>query len=248
MKKTFSSALIGLLIGLCSVPQFVYSAASGNYTDLLPIGAPSDTTVISNGSGYSITTLPPTQTFGDSLSRLVDVVYQSTGTPTVTNTTSETNIISSVTASAKVGSSTFPIQWAAVGRSIEVVADGYFSTTNSGGTNWTWGIKLGTTSILSSGAVSLTPGQTRSPFHVNALMTMSTVGAGGAVNGYMSVFQSSATASFPTTIMQSTFTTLAVSCDLSNTSTGQNSVNPVITLSNTASSITFNNVQIKFHN
>src|SRR5690348_18406322 len=73
MKKTLRLMVASLMVGFLAGPQIAmqaFAAASGNYTDLLPIGAAGNTTVISNGSGWSLTTLPPTQTFGDSLSRL----------------------------------------------------------------------------------------------------------------------------------------------------------------------------------
>lgn len=251
MKKTYKSWVIGLLLGFLAAPQITlncFAAASGNYTDLLPIGAASDTTVISRGSGWALTTLPPTQTFGDALSRVVTTVYQATSSGTITGTTSASTF-TAISGLTSVGSATFPTSWIATGRTIEVLMDGYYSTANPAAT-WNWQIKLGTTTILTTGAQTATANQTKSPFEARAIMTIATTGStAGSVNGYFSMISSSGAPTMPMTpLIYSTYTITGVSCDLGTTSTAQNSVVPVITWSVSTASITVNNIAIRFLN
>lgn len=223
-----------------SMPK-LYAAASGNYTDLLPIGAASDTTVISRGSGWAVTTLPVTNTFGDSLSRVVDTVYQSTAVATIANTTT----ISTFTAlgQGNVGSTTFPALWVATGRSIRVTIDGKYGST--GAPTWKWDLKLGTTTILTTGAVTATANQTNQTFRAIGLITIGATGAAGTANAFWDIKVSSGgIGNAP--IDFSTATTSAVSIDL----TSQLVVNPVFTwgTGSTSNTITANNVTVEFQN
>lgn len=245
MEKIYKSMLIGVLIGLLAVPQLVstcFAAASGNYTDLLPIGAAGNTTVISNGSGWSLTTLPPTQTFGDSLSRLVTSVYQSTGTNTINATTT----LSTFTALGVggVGSTTFPAAWVAAGRSIETIVDGTYSTANPG-PNWTWALKLATTTILSTGAQSAPGGQALQYFKARSIITVVTSGSSGAVFGSYEILVSSGSSTVGSGVIS--FSTAALS-NVSVDLTSQLTVNPTFTWGTANSSVTVRNVSVRFLN
>lgn len=219
----------------------VFAAASGNYTDLLPVGAAGNTTVISNGSGWSLTTTAPSQTFGDAISRAPMTVYQSTATGTISNTTA----VSTFTAlgQGNVGSRTFPASWIATGRSMRVTVDGTYSTTNQ--PTWTWALLLGTTTVLNTGAVNSNGGQTNQTFHATGIITVAATGAGGTVNGYWEVITSSASSFATAPIIYST-QAASVSVDL----TSQVTVNPTFkwgTQSN-SNTITANNVLVEFLN
>ncbi len=219
----------------------VFAAASGNYTDLLPIGAAGNTTVISNGSGWSLTTLPPTQTFGDALSRVVTTVYQSTGTATI-NATTTASTMTAIAGEGKVGSTTFPATWIATGRSIEVDVMGSYSVPVAG-SNWTWAILLGTTSVLTTGALAAVNGEANQYFHAHAVLTIAATGSAGTVNASYDIFAASGTT--PCTIVSySTGTAAAVTVDL----TSQLTVNPVFTWATANSSMTVRNVTVKFLN
>ena len=241
MKTTYKAMLVGLLTGMLAGPQWGYAAASGNYTDLLPVGAAGNTTVISNGSGWSLTTLPPTQTFGDALSRVVTSPYQLYISTTINTTTAESTM--TVTAGS-VGSTTFPAAWVASGRSIRITARGIYSTANAVVT-WRWRVKLGTTTVLDTIAVNATANQTAQPFSASAILTISTTGASGTVNGEYDINTSSG--NIPSTdILYSTATTSAVPVDL----TSQLTVNPTITwgTSSASDSITINTESVEFLN
>lgn len=241
MKKVYKSWLIAIIAGLLAGPQFtpsIFAAASGNYTDLLPIGAAGNTTVISNGSGWSLTTLPPTQTFGDSLSRVIDTVYQST-TAVIINTTS-VSTMTALSGQGKVGSTTFPATWVASGRTIEVIVEGDY-TTSQAGSNWTWGVNLGTTSVLTTGAVAATPGQSSRFVKAHAIITIAGTGNAGTVNSVYEILATSGT--LPSTVLSfSTGSTITV--DL----TSQLTVNPVFNWGTANSSFTVRNALVKFDN
>lgn len=243
MKKLRKTLLAGLLVGLLAGPQYnvALGAASGTYTDLLPIGAPSDTTVISRGSGWAITTLPPTSTFGDSLSRLVDTIYQSTAPATIANSTT----VSTFTAlgQGNVGYTTFPAAWVATGRSFRVTIDGKYGTT--GAPTWKWDLNLGTTTILTTGAATAVGNQTNQTFRAVGLITIGATGASGTCNAHWDIKVSSggignAALDFSTT------TASAVSVDL----TSQLTLNPRFTWGTQSNSntITANNVTVELLN
>lgn len=245
MKKTLRIVVAAFMVGLLSGPQFspsLFAAASGNYTDLLPIGAAGNTTVISNGSGWSLTTLPPTQTFGDSLSRLVDTVYQSTITATI-NATTTASTMTAISAQGFVGSTTFPAAWVVSGRSIEVDVLGDYSVPQVG-SNWTWAILLGTTSVVTTGAVAAVPGQTKMPFHGHAVLTIAATGNAGSVNASYEVLAASNTT--PNQYLSWSTGTIsgATTVDL----TSQLTVNPVFTWGTANSSMTIRNAVVKFLN
>ena len=222
----------------------VSAAASGNYTDLLPVGAAGNTTVISNGSGWSLTTLAPSQTFGDALSRAPMTVYQSTAPGTIANTTTVSTFTATAVISSKVGSTTFPASWVATGRSIRVTTSG-FVTTSTG--TWNWSVLLGTTPIMTTGNLVVLGGQTNAAWRATALLTIGATGASGNVNGsYEILVSSNASLGTANTVSYSTFTTSAVSCDL----TSQLTVNPTFKwgIATTGDSITANNVVVEFLN
>lgn len=242
-RKLFVTSIAYLFLWVnIQMPQIALGAASGNYTDLLPIGAPSDTTVISRGSGWAITTLPPTQTFGDALSRVVTTVYQSTNTTTINATT----VASTFTAlgQGNVGSTTFPASWVASGRSIETVIEGSFSVP-AAGSNWTWAVKLGTTTVLNTGAVASQTNQINQWFTARSIMTIGATGTSGTVFGsYEILVASGVTSGSGTILTYSTNTLTTVAVDL----TSQLVVNPVFTWGTANSSMTIRNVTVKFLN
>src|SRR4051812_19969282 len=129
-RQLLVTAMAYLYLLACGTVTNTWAAASGNYTDLLPIGAAANTTVISNGSGWSLTTLAPSQTFGDALSRAPFTAYQLYVTSTVAGTTLASNIVS-LGGAFNVGSSTFPASWISAGRSIRFTAKGRYSTTGA---------------------------------------------------------------------------------------------------------------------
>lgn len=242
MKKLFKLWAVGLITGILVSPSNLFAAASGNYTDLLPIGAAGNTTVISNGTGWSLTTLPPTQTFGDSLSRLVTTVYQSTAPANINATTT----VSTFTALSQgnVGSTTFPATWVATGRSIRITTMGTYSTNNTGST-WTWAVKLGTTTVLTTGATTNVANQVDKPFRATALLTIGATGNAGSVMGSYDISFASGTTPPLTPLSVSTQTTSGnVTVDL----TSQLTVNPVFNWTTANSSMTIRNTTVEFLN
>lgn len=235
------------LLGQVAAPRHVLAAASGNYTDLLPIGAASDTTVISRGTGWAIATLPTSQTFGDALSRLNYTAFQSTSVATLSNSTTPSTF-TALSGMGTTGSRTFPTSWIQTGRTIRVTVAGRYTTTNPGPT-WTWGVALGTTTILTTGALSAPGGQTNKYFRAVALLTIAATGASGTVNGSYDIsFASGSVVSSPIGI--STVTASAVSVNLGTDSTAQNVVNPTFLwgTADPSNSIQVNNSIVEFLN
>jgi len=241
MKRVRKSGLIGIMIGLMSCPLVSFGAASGNYTDLLPIGAPGNTTVISNGTGWSLTTLPPTQTFGDALSRVVTTVYQSTQ-PINNLNVATTSTFTAISGIGAIGSTTLPAAWVATGRTIQTTIEGEF-TTPATAVNWTWQLKLSTTAVLTTGAMAATANQTASHFKAVSLVTVSTTGASGSADSSYSIMVSSgANATGATVISFSTSAVIGIDW------TSQLVVNPTFLWSATGSSITVRNVNVQLFN
>lgn len=250
-KKHYRQLLRAGLAYLClftsatiQMPMAVFGAASGNYTDLLPIGAAENTTVISRGTGWALTTLPASQTFGDALSRSNYTAYQATG-PVTFATTATVSTFTAQSGQGKVGSTTFPYLWVATGRTIRVTVKGFFSSVSA--PTWTWAVKLGTTTIVNTGAVAgLSGTATKEPFSAVALMTINATGSSGSISGQYEIRVGST--SF-TSLDYSTYTTTAVSCDLSQTSHAL-VINPTFKwgTSSGSNSITANNILVEFLN
>lgn len=243
-RQLFIMALAYLFLGTNASLPNLHAAASGNYTDLLPVGAPANTTVISNGSGWSLTTLPPTTVWGDGLSRLVTTPYQVYVSSTISNTTLVSTFTALVGGTA-VGSTTIPAAWVAAGRSIRVTVKGRYSNTSN--PNWTWALKMSTTTILTTNAVASPVTQTGQWFSAVGLMTISTAGASGTMNATYEINVGSGTiGSLPNTISYSTTTAAAVPVDL----TSQLTINPVFTwgTASTSNTITVINAMIELLN
>lgn len=245
-KKQLFITAVAYLFFASSVgtPRLYAAAGSAVYTDLLPVGAASDTTVISNGSGWKLTTLPPTQTLGDSLSRVVDTVYQSTNQAAV----SYTGVASTFTALPNqgfVGSATFPAGWVAVGRSIRITSSGFYTAGSSG--TWTWDMVVGTTTILTTGAQTspISNVSAQEWFKTSYLITVATVGVAGTANVNFDI--NVASGSVPRTeISYGTYTNTGAAVDW----TSQLVLRPRITWGNPTAinTITFTNVSIELMN
>lgn len=241
-RQLFTTVMAYLFfLGSVLVPRPVQASASGNYTDLLPIGAAENTTVISRGTGWALTTLPATQTFGDALSRVVTTVYQSTATTSINATTTVSTF--SALSQGNVGSTTFPADWVATGRSIEVHIRGVYSTPANETGAWT--IKLGTTTILNTGALTVHGSQANSSFAASAYLTIGATGTSGTMFGNYDIYLASgSTSSGATLLSYSTSTISAVTVDLAT----QLTVNPTFAWGTGNSSMTVTNVIVKFLN
>lgn len=225
MKKLIKSLVVGLVIGLTAVPQYnvVFARSYGHYTETLPGPSSINTAVTEgtlywNGTDWGITTVAPAATMGDSISRSGYTAWQSLDISTITNNIAVTTFTALPGTGRSVGSATLPIGWATAGRTIRIVQKGVYSTGVA--TNWTWQVFLGTTSIMSTGALPAVASQLNKPFTAEALITVSTGGAAGVVNGQYTIFADSGTA--PCTVVSySTFSAANVSVEL----TGQRAIN-----------------------
>jgi hypothetical protein len=103
--------------------------------------------------------------------------YVSTASGTVGGTGSETTLIGT-----GVGSLTLPANFFTVGKSIRIKANGYFSDVAVPG-NQTIKIKLGSTAVLSTGAVASPGSTTTAAWWVDAIITCRTTGSSGTVFG-----------------------------------------------------------------
>lgn len=226
----------------------LFAAASGNYTDLLPIGAAGNTTVISNGSGWSLTTLAPSQTFGDALSRAPMTVYQST-TPTSVNNTTAVTTFTAISGQGKVGSTTFPATWVAAGRSARITARGTYNTI-AGNQSWVWGLNIGTTTIINS-STTVTASVATQTFSVSGIVTILATGNTGSVIGSYDVLATTAVAGVGNPGLVSnviSYSTSSVSTTVDLTS--QLVVNPFFQwrAATQGNNITFSNVTVEFLN
>lgn len=226
-----------------------WATASGSYTDLLPPGAAANTVLINRGpgSGWAAATMATSQTFGDSLSRVPYTAMQIYISSTVANTTTEATF-TSLTGASYVGSRTFPQSWLALGRSIRITMGGKYSTT--GAPNMTFAVKLGTTSVMTTGAVAGPATQTNQPWSATAVVTVTTTTAtalGLALQGNYDITLGSGTiGTAGNWISFSTYTVSAVSIDAG----GSFQVNPSFTWGTASSSnaLTIQKLIVEFLN
>lgn len=239
------------LVGQMIAPQHALAAASGTYTDLLPIGAAADTTVISRGSGWALTTLAPSQTFGDALSRAPYTAYQST---TAVNVTASTTLstYTAISGQGKVGSTTFLASWVASGRSFRISARGRLATATAQNNAWQWGLNVGTTTIVTSSASAPSGITSTAAFTVSGVFTIAATGNTGSINGGFDIFATTGTTSAINTanisnvMSYSTYTASAQTVDL----TSQLTINPWFKWESAVqgNNITFTNVLVEFLN
>jgi len=122
--------------------------------------------------------------------RGTDCLFTQTATGTVANTSSESNLNNT-----GVGSLTLPAGFFIAGKGIRITARGYRSTTNPSGT-LRIKVKLGSTVILDTTALTATNGLTNRAWELSGALYCRTVGASGTVfgQGRVSMSQAAATA------------------------------------------------------
>lgn len=234
MKKMYKTIVAALLVGILAGPYAWMdskAATTGSgFTDILPPNGAGNTTVISNGTGYNLTTLAPSQTFGDALSRAPFTGYQSTSTLAIGATTAVTTMTATGAGAGFVGSSTFPVTWVALGRSIRFTARGQYTTLNNQN-SWTWGLKIGTTTVVSSSVPAPTNVASSGCFTANGILTVTGTGTSGTMLASYDIFATTGTqatvgttANVSNVISYSTCTASTVTIDLTNPL--QMSVNP----------------------
>ena len=109
-------------------------------------------------------------------------LYVSTGTINVTNTTTETSIIG-----AGIGSMTLPAAFLVSGKAIRLKLYGYFST-DAVAPTLEVKVKVGSTVILDSTPVTVSPSLVNQLYELEALITCRTVGSSGSVFGQGRLF------------------------------------------------------------
>lgn len=119
------------------------------------------------------------------------VIYSSTGTTISTTTFSGLLSVSTITAASTNfnGTITLPANTLVAGKTFRYTVLGTLSTANVGGSNIVFAVKLGSTTIGSTGSVQYPAGLSSATFALNGILSI--VSAGSFVNG-----ASSATTSF----------------------------------------------------
>lgn len=105
-------------------------------------------------------------------------IFTTTGDMKDSNTTTDTNIITT-----GVGTSLLPANWFRVGKRLKFRAIGYFTTKTPTPGAVTITYKLGTTAILTTGAITFSAGATGNYWQTDASITCRTAGAPGTVSG-----------------------------------------------------------------
>ena len=105
-------------------------------------------------------------------------VYVATASATVSNTTTETTIVST-----GIGTQTLPVNFLTAGKTIRVTASGVYGTDAVSAATLTLRIKLGSTVILTTGANIPNGSLTNRGWSISSLITCRTTGATGTVFG-----------------------------------------------------------------
>lgn len=199
-----------------------FVAQSYAFTDLLPVGAASDTIVVSNGSGWTLQQVPDSwAVFRGSLG---GNGYNTTGgrayaagipfnlfVSTDIYSVNATVNVSTWTASfAGIGSSALPSLWYAYpGKTLEIKGRGLYSTT-AVATTWTWGIYIGTYPVCT---ITSTPpaNQTNQAWIENGFLTLESTGTASTASFLYSLNVSYASSTLTNLITVSTGSVAAVS-------------------------------------
>jgi len=107
-------------------------------------------------------------------------IFESTASATVGGTTAETTLVA-----AGEGSVTIAANTLAVGMRLKIESQGYFSTLSPTPGTVRLRVKLGSTTILDSGAISVNSfaGITNAPWQMNLALTVRAIGGSGSVIG-----------------------------------------------------------------
>lgn len=187
-----------------ATPQNIHTAATPQFGGLGIDAAASSTTFLLHGAtttskssqrmpaGTAPTTPVEGDMWNDSTQKtvihyvdgmkqpLVGTLFTQTADATVTNTTTETTLLS-----ANLGTKTLPANALVAGKTIRVKAWGYLSQDplDMGGTTLNWKIKLGSTVILATGTYAFgTSPLTDELWELEGLITCRTTGASGTVH------------------------------------------------------------------
>lgn len=225
MKKALMSA--ALIFGLAN-QYAVAGGSNSNFTETLPDAAAANSVPVSNGYDWGLTQRYNLNDF---------TLY--TATTTVSDNLS--SALSTMTVSGL--SPVIPSAWFAIGKTMRITAKGTYSTA-AAAHNWTWGVAVGTVTVVSSGASSPVLSQSGQYFSETAYLTTVTTGANGSMLGSLDVYTSSGTAPSSLVLVSSAPVTAVSGINMTNSQT----VFPNFTWSNTASSMTVTNMTIELMN
>lgn len=132
---------------------------------------------VNNGDTWTDSTQQALFTRQNSLNgALPQVIFTSTASATVANTVTATSVIGT-----GVGTKTLPANWAVVGKQLVIDFDGIVSNTGSPTINID--VRLGSTVIATSGAITTPSNVTNTKVSGRVLLTFRTIGATGTVIG-----------------------------------------------------------------
>lgn len=107
---------------------------------------------------------------------LLGVIFTQTANATITNTTTETTLLGS-----GVGTKTLPAGSLVIGKTIRIKACGFYSTDGAAAGNLTFNLKIGGTTVCTTGARTAVNGAANYYWEIEAEITCRTTGGGGTV-------------------------------------------------------------------
>jgi len=163
--------------GTMTGPILLAASAAGNTDGSIRFQTGTAPTSPTEGAQWNDSTQKTLITYLDSIKQgHVGCLFSQTATVTVASTDAETTVLG-----AGIGTLTLPVNFFVIGKTIRVRAMGIFSDT--GTPNITMTYKLGSTTIMSTGAVALAGTISNNSWMAEGLITCRTVGATGTVFG-----------------------------------------------------------------
>ena len=176
MKKKLKLVALHLMF----LAMGVQATYAGHFTETLPPASPVNSMVTSNGYDWQTYTQPSCSVAGSALTWnnstlapgcILDdyLLYVGTTTQAIANTTNVSTFTVVMNSSGSVGTATIPAGWWANGKTLKFTARGTYGTT--GTPTISFGLAIGTATIVSIPATAAPSGQTAQTFSETGYIT-----------------------------------------------------------------------------
>jgi hypothetical protein len=254
MKRFLKELMTIVVVGFFSIAQ------SFAFTDLLPVGAASDTIPVSNGTGWTLQQMPTNWTlFRGSLAGADGAGYTTVGATAYSNglaytiySSSSVQVIGSGTALSTwsacgyggLGTNSIPAAWFLTpGKTIRVKGSGMY-TSSAGPGSWKWGVSLATGTLCVASSTIPVSG-TNIPWNEEINVTMTSTGTGGIGTAVANVLLQYSTGTVSIGYMTSSATVSGIATINFNSAV---KINPTFQWDTTGNSITANSYTIELLN
>lgn len=163
-----------------STPQDIAASSSPTFVNVSHTGRAKFSSVAATaveGDFWNDSTQKAISAFVDGLQQaLLGVIFTQTANATITNTVTETTLLGT-----GVGTKTLPANSLIIGKTVRIKACGFYSTDGAAAGTLTFNLKIGGTTVATTGARTAVNAAANFYWEIEAEITCRTTGAGGTV-------------------------------------------------------------------